>query len=66
MNNKVELGIEGYELVKIERVEGQFTNDNGTTIPYKKYNVYIKQVDNPLVMKASVDKVFNDYVEYTD
>lgn len=63
MNNKVELNGEDYEIVKLERVEGQFTREDGQTIPYKKYYVYIKGVENPLVMRATIDKVFNDYVE---
>lgn len=66
MYNKEELDVESYELVKIERVQGEFTNDNGKTFPFKKYNVYIKAIDNPLVIKASVDRVFNDYVECKD
>lgn len=52
-----------YEIVKVEKISGQFTNEEGQTFPYKFYKVYFKLEGSPLVMTAKVDKVFNDYVE---
>ncbi|MBQ6100521.1 MAG: hypothetical protein IJL02_11755 [Methanobrevibacter sp.] len=63
---KTELNIEDFEIVKIERKDGIFTLEDGKQIPYKNYYVYIKNVNNPLIMRAKLDKVFNEYVEYTD
>lgn len=56
-----------YEIVKLERKEGVFSNpETGQNIPFKTYYVHIKNIDNPLIMRAKIDKVFNDYVENTD
>lgn len=60
------LNHEEFEIVKLERRDGVFTLENGNTIPYKNYYVYIKNINSPLVMKAKIEKVFNDYVENTD
>lgn len=52
-----------YELVKVEKYSGEFTNEEGNTYPYKYYKIFFKLEDSPLIMSAKVDKVFNDYVE---
>lgn len=65
--DKYELDPTQFEIVKVERKEGIFTNpETGQQIPFKSYYVHIKNINNPLVMRAKLDKVFNDYVEYTD
>jgi len=62
-----EIDPEEYEIVKLERKEGVFNNtETGQNIPFKTYYVHIKNKNNPLVMRAKIDKVFNDYVEGTD
>ena len=62
-----EINPNDYEIVKLERKEGVFTNpETGQQIPFKSYYVHIKNINNPLVIRAKIDKVFNDYVEYTD
>ena len=64
---KTELDPTQFEIVKLERKEGVFSNpETGQNIPYKLYYVHIKNINNPLVMRAKIDKVFNDYVEYAD
>lgn len=64
---KYELDHTEYEIVKLERKEGIFTNpETGQEIPFKSYFVHIKNRNNPLVLRAKIDKVFNDYVENTD
>lgn len=60
--NKREIDGE-FTVEKIERGEGEFVNDKGDTIKFKTYYVYIKREDSPLIMRAKLDKVFNDYVE---
>lgn len=64
---KYELDPTQFEIVRMERKEGVFSNpETGQEIPFKTYYVHIKNKENPLVMRAKIDKVFNDYVEYTD
>lgn len=60
------LNAEEYQIVKIERKDGVFTPEGGKEIPYRNYYVYFKREDSPLVMRAKVEKVFNDYVEVYD
>lgn len=62
----MEINSENLEIVKLERKDGVFTPENGKEIPYKNYYVYFKREGNPLIMKAKVEKVFNDYVEDYD
>lgn len=65
--DKLEINPEDYEIVKLERKEGVFRNpETGQEIPYKIYYVHFRSINNPLVIRAKVDKVFNDYVENTD
>lgn len=52
-----------YEIKKVEKISGEFTNNEGQTFPYKFYKIYFTLEGSPLVMTAKVDKVFNDYVE---
>lgn len=52
-----------YEIVKVERKDGEFVTEAGSKIAYKNYYIHFKRSDSPLVMRAKVDKVFNDYVE---
>lgn len=52
-----------YEVVKLEKKEGIFTPENGRDIPYCNWYIHFKRTDSPLIMRAKVDKVFNDYVE---
>lgn len=52
-----------WEIVKVERKDGEFKREDGTSIVYKQYWVYFKKEDNPLIFRAKVEKVFNDYVE---
>ena len=54
-----------FEIVKVEKFAGEFTNEEGKTYPYKTYKVHFKALDNPLVFTAKLDKVFNDYIEET-
>lgn len=62
-----ELNPEEYQIVKLERKDGIFSNpETGQEIPFKSYYVHIKHIDSPLIMRAKIDKVFNDYVENTD
>lgn len=63
--NKKEINRE-FNVEKVEKAEGQFRNDNGDVINFRSYYVYIKAEDSPLVMRAKIDKVFNDYVEGDD
>lgn len=60
------LNAEEYQIVKIERKDGVFTPEAGKEIPYRNYYIYFKKDGSPLVMKAKVEKVFNDYVEDYD
>lgn len=62
MNNK-ELNIKNYELVAIKRKDGVFTTETGQNIEFKNYYVEFKNKNNPLIIRAKVDKVFRDYVE---
>lgn len=55
-----------YYITKIEKKDGIFKREDGTEIKYKNYYVYFKRENNPLEMRAKVDKVFNDYVENND
>ncbi len=52
-----------YEIVRVEKYSGEYTNEEGQTYPYKFFKVFFKEENSPLVMSAKVDKVFNDYVE---
>lgn len=62
MESKI-LNHNDYEIVKLERKDGIFRREDGTELPYKSYYVHIRNINNPLVIRAKVDKVFNDYVE---
>ena len=57
---------DNYYIEKLECKKGEFTTDDGKNIPFKTYYVYFKREDSPLIMKAKIDKVFNDYVEEDD
>lgn len=62
MDTKI-LNHNDFEIVKLERKEGIFRREDGSELPYKTYFVSIRNINNPLVIRAKVDKVFNDYVE---
>lgn len=52
-----------WNIEKVERKDGEFRRENGTILKYKQYWVHFTNGDNPLVFRAKVEKVFNDYVE---
>lgn len=60
---KQELNLDDFELVKVEKREGEFKREDGSILPFSNYYVHFKRTDNPLVMVAKVDKVFREYVE---
>jgi hypothetical protein len=62
MDTKI-LNHNDFEIVKLERKDGIFRREDGSELPYKTYYVSIKNINSPLVIRAKVDKVFNDYVE---
>lgn len=62
MNNKT-LIERDFEIVKVERIDGEMTTEEGRTFNWHNYKVHFKALDNPLIMTAKVDKVFNDYIE---
>lgn len=62
MNNK-ELNIKEYELVRIVKKEGIFRTETGQEINFTNYYIDFKRKDNPLVMRAKLEKVFKDYIE---
>lgn len=63
---KEDIAAENYELVKIEKRYGEFRTEDGRILPFANYYVHFKNVNNPLIMVAKVEKVFRDYVEETD
>lgn len=63
---KQEIPSENYEIVKIEKRYGEFLTADGKQLPFANYYVHFKNVNNPLVMVAKVEKVFRDYVEEED
>jgi hypothetical protein len=65
MENQI-LNHNDFEIVKLERKDGVFRREDGTELPYKTYYVYIRNINNPLIIKAKIEKVFNDYVENPD
>ena len=63
MKEKIE---KDFELLKIYKKEGDFVTEDGREIHYKNYYADIKDPYTSLVMRAKIDKVFNDYVEGDD
>lgn len=51
-----------YELVGVYKKEGDWVNPEGKELHYKFYCVDIR-LESGLVIRARVDRVFNDYVE---
>lgn len=52
-----------FKLVGVYKKEGDFITEDGREIHYKNYYVEIEDPYTSLIMRAKIDKVFNDYVE---
>lgn len=52
-----------FSLEGVYKKEGIFRTEDGRDINYKNFYVEIKDPETSLLMRAKIDRVFNDYVE---
>lgn len=59
----MELPVNNIKVEKLEKKEGEFIAESGTSYKYKNYKISFTIGDYPLIFTAKIDKTLNEYVD---